>query len=187
MKTHRYDEKTVARFWAKVNKNGPVPAHRPELGPCWVWTASVTKSGGYGQMFTGYVGGVRQVTRAHRLAYELAGNQIPNGFVVMHKCDNPKCCNPTHLECGTHAANVHDCIAKGRKAPPPYFPDINRGKPLVRAKGAAHGGAKLTEAQVIEIRASTGSVLINEMADKYGVTPENISSILRRKTWKHIP
>ena len=33
------------RFWAKVNRDGTVPAHCPELGPCWVWTAAVTKFG----------------------------------------------------------------------------------------------------------------------------------------------
>jgi hypothetical protein len=36
------------RFWAKVDKNGPIPAYRPDLGPCWLWTAS-KRADGYGQ------------------------------------------------------------------------------------------------------------------------------------------
>jgi hypothetical protein len=41
------------RFWKKVDKNGPVPAHRPELGPCWLWTGALVGRGyrvglGYG-------------------------------------------------------------------------------------------------------------------------------------------
>ncbi len=27
------------RFWEKVNKGGPVPEHRLDLGPCWLWGA----------------------------------------------------------------------------------------------------------------------------------------------------
>jgi len=54
------------RFWAKVDKNGPVPAHRPELGPCWIWTAARFKRG-YGKFGvepilnwrTGYPGRLR--------------------------------------------------------------------------------------------------------------------------------
>ena|ERR1700694_1946906 len=34
----------MLRFWLKVNQNGPVPEHRPELGPCWVWTAALEGS-----------------------------------------------------------------------------------------------------------------------------------------------
>jgi hypothetical protein len=40
------------RFWSKVDKNGPVPPHRPELGQCWVWTGSVQPRG-YGTFSVG--------------------------------------------------------------------------------------------------------------------------------------
>lgn len=33
----------IARFWVKVDKNGTAPAHRPELGPCWLWTGNRAK------------------------------------------------------------------------------------------------------------------------------------------------
>ena len=51
------------RFWAKVNKNGPVPAAKPELGPCWAWKPA--KAGGYGR----FRASPERLTPAHRFAY----------------------------------------------------------------------------------------------------------------------
>jgi hypothetical protein len=89
------------RFWVKVNKNGAVPAHRPELGPCWLWKLSVNnKRGGYGQFRLG-----RRTLRAHIVAYELSGRSIPPGLVLDHLCRTPRCVRPTHLEPVTHGEN----------------------------------------------------------------------------------
>jgi len=54
--------------------------------------------------------------RVHRWAYELFYGPIPQGLLVMHRCDNPSCINPTHLTVGTNQDNQRDCAAKGRKA-----------------------------------------------------------------------
>jgi len=52
---------------------------------------------------------------AHRLAWTLWVGPIPEGQIVRHYvCDNPPCCEPTHLRLGTHADNMADKIAKGR-------------------------------------------------------------------------
>ena len=40
-----------------------------------------------------------------------------NGNVVLHKCDNPSCCNTKHLQIGTQKANVRDMHRKGRWRP----------------------------------------------------------------------
>jgi HNH endonuclease len=90
------------RFWGKVEK------HRED--ECWNWLGACFKSG-YGAF------GVRaSVTpRAHKMAYELTVGKVPDGMVLLHTCDNTKCCNPKHLVCGTQKDNIHDCIAKGRK------------------------------------------------------------------------
>lgn len=64
------------RFWAMVSKDGPVPAHRPELGPCWVWTGGKMNSG-YGNFCRGAAEGGGYVG-AHRFAYELLAEPIPD-------------------------------------------------------------------------------------------------------------
>lgn len=76
-------ENIPERFWAKVDKSGD----------CWEWIASCQPAG-YGQFYA--VRGT--VVLAHRFSYELAGNEIPEGYEVHHKCDNRICVNPDHLE-----------------------------------------------------------------------------------------
>lgn len=91
------------RFWAKVNKNGPIPEHRPDLGPCWIWTGG--HSNGYG-MFNIQVEGKRTAVRAHQVAYVWIVGSVPPGLVLDHLCDNPPCCNPGHLQATTDRVNI---------------------------------------------------------------------------------
>lgn len=94
------------RFWEKVNKDGPTL--RPELGPCWIWSASLRKDG-YGQVhFRG------QARAAHKVAWILERFELGRGECVCHACDNPACVRPDHLFVGTHEDNVRDKVAKGR-------------------------------------------------------------------------
>lgn len=88
------------RFWPKVDKCGPTPADRPELGPCWTWTGSLTERG-YGRVSVG--SGVRF---AHTIAYEFIVGAVPAGLELDHLCRQHACCNPAHLEAVTHAENV---------------------------------------------------------------------------------
>lgn len=95
------------RFWAKVDKNGPV---HPRLGTrCWLWTAARSPRG-YGKF------GVNgKNSYAHRVAYlVLTGKSIPDALRVCHHCDNPPCVNPEHHFIGQQRDNVHDSLAKGR-------------------------------------------------------------------------
>lgn len=144
----------IARFW-----NGVDVRHRNE---CWVWRGR-RNAGGHGEFKVD--GASRQ---AHRVAFELAFGQIPDGMVVRHTCDNPACCNPTHLLTGSHADNVRDRVIRQRGA-----------------VGERAGKAKLTAEQVYAIRASEMSRDV--LARVYGVSVHNITAIRSGRSWRHLP
>lgn len=101
-------EQAVKLFWSRVNKKGPIPKHCPELGRGWEWLAGSTNDG-YGLF------GSKPKVSSHRYSWELANGQIPDGLFVLHKCDNPRCVNPSHLFLGTHGDNMNDLKEKNRK------------------------------------------------------------------------
>jgi len=77
---------------------------------CLVWTG-YTNPKGYG-----YIGdGCGGVVLVHRLAWELGVGPIPEGEVIRHfVCDNPPCCDVTHLRPGTPAENTADMLSRNR-------------------------------------------------------------------------
>lgn len=89
------------RFWAKVARGDPAE--------CWEWAAGKT-TGGYGVVRLKR----RTPTYAHRHALQLATGSLGLGLMACHRCDNPACCNPTHLFWGTQKDNIGDAHAKGR-------------------------------------------------------------------------
>jgi hypothetical protein len=154
------------RFWEKIDKHGPTPAHCPELGPCWPWTAG-TNALGYGR-----IGVENEPILAHRVAWELAMGPIPDGMEVCHHCDNPPCCNSAHLFLGAHIDNMRDRDTKGRVRN--------------RATGERHPDAVLTWADVREIRRlyASGRVFQRVLAARYGVRQTTIGRIVVGKNWK---
>lgn len=166
------------RFWCKVDVRGP--------DECWPWTAARTLAG-YG----GFQVGVRVRDGAHRLAWKLThAEDIPAGLEVCHSCDNPPCCNPAHLRLGTAKDNAADRVARGRQS-------------HVGPKGTAHADAKLTEADVVEIRRRyregggrrpsgggrfqpTGRLTMRTLAVEYGVDHTQILRAIRGDQWGHV-
>ena len=123
---------------------------------CWEWLAC-RDDYGYGMLRQ-----QRRVVRAHILAYELAYG-CRNGLCVMHKCDNPPCCNPEHLTLGTRADNNADRDAKGRQ---------------VALKGEAHWKVRLSAQAINEIRTRRASgILLRELAADYQTTMGHVSAI----------
>ena len=144
------------RFWMNVRTGGD----------CWEWLG-YRDPNGYGRL---NVNG--KPALAHRLSWELEHRvKLTPGQHVLHKCDNPACVRPSHLMDGDHAMNMADKMSKGRHV-------------YGVSKGAAHGGAKLTENDVLEIRASSDTGV--SLASRYGVSPTQISDIRNRRSWKHI-
>jgi hypothetical protein len=167
-------------FSGKVNKNGPVPNHRPELGNCWVIVGYAESSGDYGKI---RVKGKR--FKAHRLSYELHYGIKPKKMLVCHHCDNRACIRPSHLFIGTQADNSHDRDKKGRGVMPNYVP------PHRRAKGERNGQSGFTTKQILDIRhrwdnASKRHGLQTQLAKEYSTTQANIWLIINRKNWKHL-
>lgn len=100
------------RFWEYVNKGGPVPSHRPELGSCWIWTGGLRS--GYGAFSeSGRRANPRQVG-AHCFAYRLLVGPIPHGLELDHLCRVRACCNPAHLEPVTSSENKRRSPLVGR-------------------------------------------------------------------------
>ena len=96
-------EDDMRRFWAKVDKHGAIPAHRPDLGCCWLWTG--TTRGGYGRFrFPGTRNG--RMWGAHRFSFFLAGHQVPRDLQLDHLCKVPACVRPEHLEAVTPRVNT---------------------------------------------------------------------------------
>lgn len=89
------------RFWAKVNKDGPIPEGRSDLGPCWVWTAGLYLEG-YGSFALRH----RISIGAHRYSYEQLVGPIPAGLPLDHLCRNRPCVRPSHLEPVTERVNI---------------------------------------------------------------------------------
>jgi len=160
------DEKDRARFFSKVDKDGPTVTHVDGLGPCWLWTAATAD--GYGYVS---VGG--RMLLAHRLSWKIHNGPIPAGMCILHRCDVPACVNPAHLFLGTQLDNIRDRDAKKRHVPSP---------------GEHHGRAKLTDAKVVEIRTlyAMGGVSQRALAKRFGVAHSRISDIVLRKRWGHI-
>lgn len=173
------------RFYAKVDKNGPIPAHCPELGPCHVWTAC-RLADGYGRFSIGSrTEGTRRTAPAHRVAFFLAHGRWPEPLAC-HHCDNRGCVNTAHLFEGDDADNAADMVAKGRGATGERNGAYTR--PHSRRRGELNGRSKLTEQDVRDIRANYAlcRVTKTELARRFGVGRTTLGQIIRGEIWVHV-
>lgn len=144
-------------YWGKVQKRGP--------DECWPWQ---------GGLVNGYGGGTFNGERykvSRQILAEKLGRPLGEGMFALHTCDNPPCCNPSHLWEGTNADNMKDKTVKGRGSSVP---------PML--KGEAHGKARLTEQDVRFIWANRHlgqSALGRQLGVQRGV----IDKIFTGRTW----
>lgn len=134
-----------------------------------MWNAG-TVNGGYGVIW--YQG---KMARASHVAYFLQYGVFPNGFELLHKCDNPPCVRPDHLVRGTHADNMNDMKIKGRAAKNPS------------ARGETNVTAVLKNADVMVIRERLEKgEKHSEIAKDFGVSRTTITAINRGQNWTHL-
>lgn len=126
------------------------------LDECWPWTRCLTEKG-YGKM---------RGIRVHRAIYSWTHDDLLPTELVRHSCNNPACCNPTHLVSGSAWDNSQDMIQSGRSL-------IGERQPR----------SKLTESQVELILKDPRKQ--GKIAKEYGVSRSHISNIKSGKGWKH--
>lgn len=146
----------LERFWSKVNKSGGPDA-------CWPWLKGKTKSG-HGQFR--YKG---KTIGAYVYSWIEKNGEVPEGFYVLHKCNNPPCVNEKHLKLGTAQDNSDDMVIYDRQK-----------------KGIELPQSKLTETQVTSIREEYVNGNGKILADKYNVSLMSINRIVNNVTWKHL-
>lgn len=124
-----------------------------------------------------------KMLKTHRVAYELECGPIPDGMFVCHHCDNPACINVAHLFLGTPADNSADMKRKGRGA----LGDKNaarRPEVIEKRRGETHGRAKLTDADILAIRADPRTHGL--IAAEYPVSMSMVQKIKHGDNWKHV-
>lgn len=158
------------RFWAKVNKDGPTQANMES--PCWEWTGCRNQDG------YGHIAISGAVIGAHRHSFILANGPLPelpgaHAACVLHRCDNPPCVRPDHLFLGTQGENIADMMQKCRAN---------------QLRGEANGAARLTEAQVREIRTlyAAGGMSRPKIAARFGICYRTVYNLTERRSWAHL-
>ena len=151
-----YTDRWIERFWSRVQTTGD--------DTCWPWLRyCMSPPKNYGQTGLG-----QTVLYTHRVAYELIYGAFAKELCVLHKCDNPPCCNPSHLFLGSKMDNNKDMANKGRRVFAP--------------------GAKLTweEVRMIRLLYSSGTVSQRYLSQQFNIGRSQISYIVNFKQWKEI-
>lgn len=160
----RHEAPTSPEHLARRLANGL--DYAPDEG-CWEWQRHRNQYG-YGRLTV-----EGRTVYAHVLAYKLGVGPVADGLHVLHKCDNPRCINPKHLEAGTRSKNMADCYARGRSR-----------IPSTRKKGESNGSAKLTAEKVANIRRSLADGEVQRViAARHGVSQATVSAIKLGRLW----
>jgi hypothetical protein len=147
----------IFRFWQYVQRRGP--------DDCWNWVGYKLKDRNYG-----HFGLKGSNFLAHRISYYLHIRIDPKEQLVCHSCNNESCVNPSHLYLGTQAVNMQQMFADKRKD----------------HQGEKHPGAKLSEDEVLDIKALLKTTPRTKLAIMFGVSRSTIDDIATNKTWSYL-
>lgn len=160
---------TEESFWDRVSKGLD--------GECWKWTGPVSHSKRGGMAYGRIDAFGEKGVYVHRVAYWLTHpGVIPlrkdGDLLVRHKCDNPLCCNPMHLELGTHQDNMTDMVERGRK----------------RYRGSTETPrAKLSIEAVRSIRAlHAGKRPYADLMAQFGVSKATITGVISKRHYADV-
>lgn len=163
-----FSAEDAKQFWSLVNQEfGQGPN-----GDCWEWQGAKyqyeSRMDGYGRLTIR-----RENLRAHRVAYMLGSGTNPGFQMVLHSCDNPPCCRPSHLSLGDAKINRADMIKRGR---------IKRG-----IKSLSATRSELTPERVKAIRAAwnTGVISQAQLGLIAGLKPKTVNDIINRVSWDY--
>lgn len=160
------DEYTIQEsFSSKLSEAMAIPIkYRVSKNECWeVFSHALTKFG------HPTITRNKKSYNIHRYVYMLLGNKIEDSEVLRHKCDNPICCNPAHMETGTQSDNINDMILRGRHNP---------------VTGERNIHSKLTEEDISNIRGMKGIKTLRALGKQYGVCHKTIWNIQHLNKWK---
>jgi DNA-binding XRE family transcriptional regulator len=138
---------TVMRKNQPVDVFKSIDMHNGDPTLCWEWLAGLG-----GRDKRPFFSLNNKKVLAYRITYELMKGAIPERAIIRHSCDNPICCNPNHMQLGTHQDNMNDMKERERHGLPFH---VVKAMKRLRAQGR-------TQQQV---------------ADLYGVSRETISAI----------
>jgi len=137
---------------------------------CWPWTARTTTR--FPKFQYGVIRFDGLFQRAHRVIWSSIHGAIPDGLVIRHACDNPRCCNPAHLLCGTYADNARDMVIRQRRD----------------WRGMCQANAKLTDENIREIRRLRRSgMMLKDIAPLFEISIPNVGKIANGQAWSHVP
>jgi hypothetical protein len=156
----------ASRFWTRVDASGGPDA-------CWPFVGRHNQCG-YGVVRIGSVRTVQRGELAHRVAYVLTQGEFPPDRPFgLHTCDNPPCCNPSHIYAGTQADNNRDRAKRGRNG---------------NLKGESNGQAVLSEEIVREARRrwAADRITATALAAEYGVALNTLLDAIRGRHWGHV-
>ena len=149
-------EKIERKFWDKTSIKSD--------SECWLWKGAM--SGGYGRFWFR-----NKVAKASRVAWILANNkEIPDGLLILHTCDNPRCVNPSHLYAGTQSDNLKD-----------------RAERNSHNQGGMPPRLSIEDVENIKFLCSSGKYEQAEIANRFHISRSYVSNIVTDAYPRKIP